>query len=102
MGFLAATTIGLLLASADPEYPLGRLRFPALTEPADPVSLVDLNYQLSQRGSVVQDFEARIRLGSFAFVAGEVRDQWRGAFFSTERIDIGLSEENERYVIEGG
>lgn len=50
----------------------------------------------------MQGFESRIRLGSFAFLAGEVRNQRRGAFFSTERIDIGLSEENERYVIEGG
>ncbi len=31
-----------------------------------------------------------------------MRNQRRGAFFSTERIDVGLTEENERYVIEGG
>ncbi|MGH9459731.1 MAG: hypothetical protein ACRD1X_00815 [Vicinamibacteria bacterium] len=101
MGILAAT-LGLLLQSSDPEYPLGRLRFPALTEPADPVSLVDLNYQFSQDGSVVQSFESRIRLHSFAFVSGEIRDQRRGAFFNTERIDIGVTEENGRYVLEGG
>ena len=69
--------VGLLLASSVPEYPLGRLRFPALTEPADPIQLTDLNYQFSQGGNVVQGFESRIRLGSFAFLAGEVRNQRR-------------------------
>ena len=102
MGILAATAVGLLLQTPDPEYPLGKLRFPSLAEPADPVSLVDLNYQFSEAGSVVQSFESRIRLRSFAFVSGEVRDQRRGAFFSTERIDVGLTEENGRYVLEGG
>lgn len=102
MGILAVAVAGLLLQTSDPEYPLGRLRFPALTEPAHPISLVDLNYQFSQGGSVIQSFDSRIRLGSFAFVSGAVQDQRRGAFFSTERMDLGLTEESGRYVLEGG
>lgn len=102
MGLLAAAAVAWLLQFSDPEYPLGRLRFPDLTEPAHPIRVVDLDYRFSQGGSVVQAFESRIRLGSFAFLSGEVRDQRRGAFFQTERIELGLSEENGRYVLEGG
>ena len=90
------------MTSSDLEYPLGRLRFPSLTEPADPVMLTGFNYAFSQGGPIEQSFDARVRVKSFAFLAGEVRGQRRGAFFTTQRIDAGLTEENGRYLLEGG
>jgi hypothetical protein len=102
LAILAAASLALLLASSDPEYPLGKLRFPSLTNPADPVMLTDFRYRFSENGSTVQRFEARVRLKAFAFLSGEVISQRRGVFFSTQRIDIGLTERRGRYVIEGG
>jgi hypothetical protein len=102
LSILTAASLALLLASSDPDYPLGKLRFPSLTQPADPVLLTDLRYGFSQDGSTVQRFEARVRLRAFAFLAGEVISQRRGVFFSSQRIDIGLTEDRGRHVIEGG
>ena len=92
----------LLAAGSDPEYPLGRLRFPSLTKPADPIKLTEFHYGFTENGSTVQRFEARIRLKAFAFLSGEVIRQRRGVAFATQRIDLGLTEERGRYVIEGG
>lgn len=88
-------------AESDPEYPLGRLRFPSLTESARPFRLVDLRYRVSDAGSQAHAFEARLKLGAFAFLGGEVIDQRRGLFFDTQRLEIGLTEEEGRYAIEG-
>ena len=92
----------LLAASSDTEYPLGRLRFPSLTKPAAPIKLTEFHYGFTENGSTVQRFEARIRLKAFAFLSGEVIRQRRGVAFTTQRIDLGLTEERGRYVIEGG
>ena len=65
--------LGMLLAAgSDPEYPLGRLRFPSLTKPAEPLKLTEFHYGFSENGSTVQRFEARIRFKAFAFLSGEV------------------------------
>ena len=85
----------------DPEYPLGKLRFPSLTQPARPFRLVDLRYRLSQEDDTFQSFEARLKLGTFAFLGGEVSGERRGLFFDTQRLELGLTEEEGRYVVEG-
>ena len=103
MTILTAAGLGMLLAAgSDPEYPLGRLRFPSLTKPAEPLKLTEFHYGFSENGSTVQRFEARIRFKAFAFLSGEVISQRRGVAFTTQRIDLGLTEERGRYVIEGG
>ncbi len=103
MTILTAAALGMLLAAdSDPEYPLGSLRFPSLTKPAEPVKLTEFSYAFSENGATVQRFEARIRLKAFAFLSGEVFNQRRGIAFTTQRIDLGLTEARGRYVIEGG
>lgn len=98
-----AAALTWLLASPveGPEYPLGKLRFPSLTEPARPLRLTDLRYRVADAGSTLQSFEVRLKLGDFAFLGGEVRHERRGVFFDTQRLEIGLTEEEGRYTVQG-
>jgi hypothetical protein len=93
----------LLLAYAgaeDPEYPLGRLRLPPMSEEASPFRLVDLRYSFADEGSTVSSFESRVRVGASSFLGGEVTGSRRGLFFDTQRIELGVTEEAGRYQLE--
>jgi len=105
---LTAAALALLLSGSsppsveDPEYPLGKLRFPSLTAPGPRLLLTDLRYRVSQEGRTAQSLEVRVRLGRFAFLGGEVSGERRGIFFDTQRIEMGLSEEEGSYQVEAG
>lgn len=104
--------IGLLLAlvlsgqqtrtvSEDPNYPLGQLGVPPFAEAASPVRLVDVDAAFMEEGASTSAFEARLKLGGRAFVGGELRGDRLGAFFDTQRFEIGLTEEDGRIDVEG-
>jgi hypothetical protein len=95
-----AVTVGSASAQDEPEYPLGKLRPGSVTEPADPLRLVDLRFAFTRDGSTLSSFEARLKLGATAFFGGEVRGERLGAFFDTQRMELGVSEEEGYYNIE--
>jgi hypothetical protein len=102
LGVLTAAALALLLPAEEPQYPLGGLRFPSLTAPGPPLVLSDLRYRVSQDSRTVQSLELRVRLGRFAFLGGEVSGERRGVFFDTQRLSLGLSEEEGGYELEAG
>jgi hypothetical protein len=89
-----------LAAADDPEYLLGKLRLPPIAQPASPFRLADLRYSFSRDGSTLSSFETRLRVGAGAFVGGEVVGDRLGLFFDTQRIELGVSEENGSYEVE--
>lgn len=89
--FLSCTAT--VVAQDDPDYPLGKIAVPPVTERAEPLRLFDLAVGLSRDGSTVSDFETRLKLGGHAFFGGEVRGERLGAFFDTQRLELGVSEE---------
>ena len=99
---LAAASLLWALAAAEssPDYPLGKLRFPSLTTASSRVTLSDLRVGFSQERSTSQFFEVRLRLGTFAYVGGEVSGNRRAIFFDTARLEVGLSEDSDRYEVE--
>jgi hypothetical protein len=99
LGFLVLAA--LLAAADDPEYPLGRLRLPPIAQPASPFRLADLRYSFSRDGSTLSSFETRLRVRGGAFVGGEVTGDRLGVFFDTQRVELGVSEENGSYEVEG-
>jgi hypothetical protein len=93
-----------LLAGSEaegPQYPLGPLRLSPMAEDADPFRLVDLAYSFTDADGTVSDLEARVRAGSRIFVGGEVRGDRHGVSFDTQRLELGTSEENGDYEVEG-
>lgn len=96
--FLAANGNGG--GGEDPEYPLGKLRLPPIADKASPFRLVDLRYSFADDGSTVSSFETRVRVGASSFVGGEVRGERRGLSFDTQRLELGVTEENGLYQIE--
>lgn len=103
MAFLRATFFALLSGAAteSPQYPLGALRLPPIAEAATPFRLVDLRYAFTEADGTVSAFETRIRAGGSLFVGGEVIGDRRGLFLDTQRIELGVSEENGDYELEG-
>jgi hypothetical protein len=99
LGFLVLAA--LLAAGDDPEYPLGRLRLPPIAEAASPFRLVDLGYAFARDGGTLSSFETRLRVGSGVFLGGEVTGDRLGLFFDTQRLELGVSEENGAYEVEG-
>lgn len=101
--------IHLLLALAlsgqsvgdDPDYPLGKLGVPPLAEPATPLRLVDLEAGVTRDESTTTTLEARMKLGARAFFGGELRGDRVGAFFDTHRIELGFTEDDGRFDVEG-
>jgi hypothetical protein len=90
----------LALLAEEPEYPLGKLRRPPVAEAASPFRLVDLRYSFTDDGRTISSFETRVRVGGSMFVGGEVTGDRRGLFLDTQRIELGVSEENGSYEIE--
>ncbi len=106
----AAALVGALLlasegaASLAPDYPIGPLRFPALTAAGDRLTLTDVQYIAAQDSSAgtIQTLGARVRLGRWAIVGAEVDDQRRSASLETHRLDLGLAEEGGTYDLTAG
>jgi hypothetical protein len=71
-----------------------------MTEAAEPFRLIDLRYAFSDDGGTLSSFETRVRIGASAFLGGEVTGDRHGVFFDTQRLELGLTEENGRYEIE--
>ena len=103
MAFLKASLVALLAGagSEGPEYPLGPLRTPPMADAAAPFRLVDLRYAFTDDGETLSSFETRVRVGGSLFVGGEVIGERRGLFVDTQRIELGISEEDGSYEIEG-
>jgi hypothetical protein len=99
---LATASIVALLAggSEGPQYPLGPLRLPPIAEQATPFRLVDVSYSFADDGSTLSSFQARIRAGGSLFVGGEVTGDRRGLFLDTQRVELGVSEENGDHEVE--
>lgn len=102
MRLLTPALLALLGVVEEPDYPLGKLRFPSLTAPGPPLLLTHFRYRVSQDSRTAQSLQVRVRLGRFAFLGGEVTGERRGVFFDTQRLSIGLSEEDGAYEVEGG
>ena len=92
---------GAAAAQDDLDYPLGELRFPPVTEPADPLRLVDLRVLVEEERSTNTSFEARLKLRETGFFGAEVRGERLGAFFDTQRLELGIAEEDGRLALEG-
>jgi len=103
LALLKASLLALLAGtgSEGPEYPLGPLRTPPIADEATPFRLVDLRYAFTDDGNTLSSFETRVRVGGSLFVGGEVIGERRGLFADTQRIELGVSEENGSYEIEG-
>jgi len=103
LALLKASLVALLAGAGteDPKYPLGPLRTPPIADAATPFRLVDLQYAFSDDGNVLSSFQTRVRIGTSLFAGGEVIGDRRGLFVDTQRIELGLSEENGSYEIEG-
>jgi hypothetical protein len=63
--------------------------------------LVDLRYAFTDDGETLSSLETRVRVGGRLFVGGEVVDDRHGLFVDTQRIELGVSEENGSYELEG-
>ncbi len=102
---LAKASLFALLASAGseegPQYPLGPLRLPPIAEDATPFRLADLRYAFTDDGRTLSSFEVRARAGGGLFIGGEVLGDRHGLFLDTQRIELGVSEENGDYEVEG-
>jgi hypothetical protein len=103
LAFLTASIVALLASVGEggPDYPLGPLRIPPIAEAATPFRVADLRYAFTDDGETLSSFETRLRVGEGLFVGGEVRGDRRGVFVDTQRIELGVSEENGGYEIEG-
>ncbi len=91
----------LVPVQVDPDYPLGQLGVPPVTTAADPLRLVDLRIGVSDDGLRTSSFETRLRLGATAFFGGEVRGQRLAVFFDTQRLELGVSEQDGELDLEG-
>ena len=99
----------LLLLSAAPtvaqdddsDYPLGKLRFPPVTEPAEPVRLVDLSFGVDKEDSSDWSFRPRWKLGAKAFLGAAVRGKQLGAFLETQRLELRMSQEEGLWAFGG-
>ena len=87
-------------AQDDLDYPLGKLRFPPITEPAEPLRIVDVSFGFMDERSSVASVEARLKLGATAFFGGEARGDRLGALFDTQRLELGVTEEDGTYDVE--
>lgn len=100
---LATASIVALLAGSEsegPQYPLGPLRLPPIADEATPFRLVDLRYAFTDDGTTLSSFEARVRAGGSLFVGTEVTGDRRGFFLDTQRVELGVSEENGHHEVE--
>lgn len=88
-------------AQDDLDYPLGKMRFPPVTSPAEPLRLVDLNFGFADGRSSEASVEARLKLGATAFLGAEARRDRLGAFFDTQRLELGVTEQDGTYDFEG-
>jgi len=101
--------IGLLLAlllsgqnlGEEPDYPLGKLGLPPVTDPATPFRVVDLEAGVTKDRSTRTAFGARLKLGARAFFGVEGRGERVGAFFDTQRLELGFTEDEGRLDIVG-
>jgi hypothetical protein len=103
LAFLKASLLALLAGASDegPDYPLGPLRLPPMAEDATPFRIADLRYSFTESQGTVSSFEARVRAGGSLFVGAEVEGDRLGIFLDTQRLELGVSEENGDYEIEG-
>ncbi len=103
MTVLTALLLALIAGVGDgePDYPLGPLRLPPVAEEATPFRVADLRFTFTDAGGTVSSVETRVRAGGSLFVGGEVAGDRRGLFIDTQRIELGVSEENGDYELEG-
>ncbi len=106
MALLKASLLAILAGagSEEPEYPLGPLRLPPIAEEATPFRIADLRYAFTEGtddGGTLSSFETRVRAGGRLFAGGEVIGDRIGLFVDTQRIELGASEENGDYELEG-
>lgn len=103
MTVLTASLLALLAAVSDegPDYLLGPLRLPPIAEGATPFRVADLRFAFTDDGGTVSSFKTRVRAGGSLFIGGEVTGDRHGLFFDTQRIELGVSEENGDYELEG-
>lgn len=97
----ALLALAITLAGDDPRYPLGEHRTPPMIEPATPLRLVDLRYRYEDAADNTSAFEARVRAGASSFVGGELTHDRRSIFHDTTRTEIGLTEQDGDYTVEG-
>lgn len=97
-----ALALALAQGSDEPRYPLGRGELPPMSEPATPFRLVDLRYRYEDSGNALSSLEARLRAGASSFLGGELAGERRAVFHDTTRTELGLTEENGNYAVEGG
>ena len=84
-----------------PDYPLGKIGLPPITDPATPFRLVDLEAGVREQRSTTTAFGARLKLGGRVFFGAEVRGQRVGAFLDTQRVEFGFTEEDGTLDLEG-
>ncbi len=103
MALLKASLLALLSGTGaeGPDYPLGPLRLPPIAEAATPFRVADLRYAFTDEDGTLSSFDARLRAGGSLFVGAEVRGDRLGAFLDTQRVELGVTEENGDYELEG-
>ena len=87
---------------ADADYPLGKLRLPPVTEPAEPIRLVDLSFGGGKEGLSDWSFRPRWKLGAKAFLGAAVRGKQQGVFLETQRLELRMSQEEGSWAFGGG
>ena len=103
MALLKASLLALLSGTGalGPDYPLGPLRLPPIADAATPFRVADLRYAFTDEDGTFSSFDARLRAGGSLFVGTEIRGDRLGAFLDTQRVELGVSEENGDYELEG-
>jgi hypothetical protein len=98
----AALVVAFLLGSEGtptdaPDYPLGPLRLPRFTSSDQRLVLTDVRYHAAEDETTAQTLSARVRLGTWAFLAAEIDGQRRGLNLQTQRLELGLAGEGQAY-----
>ena len=101
--------LGLLLIAAptvaqddDSDYLLGKLRLPPVTEPAEPIRLVDLSFGGGKEDLSDWSLRSRWKLGAKVFLGAAVRGKQLGAFLETQRLELRMSQEEGSWAFGGG
>ena len=100
--------LSLLLSAAptvaqddDFDYPLGKLRFPPVTEPAEPIRLVDLSFGANNKDLSDWSFRPRWKLGANIFLGAAVHGKQPRVFLETQRLELKMSQEEGSWAFAG-
>jgi hypothetical protein len=90
---VAAATASQQLSPPVPDYPLDSVRFPYLTSPERDSVLTDVQLGMESDDRTASAVAARMRLGDFGYVGGQVGQRQSEAFVSTWRGGLRLMEQ---------